>query len=106
MSVRNPLNIFKDRIDTAFSCAYYIKKLRNRNDIVDKIYSELTKMLSPLTMEHAIKALILEMITNRKELLGFEGQFDPWFSLDYPMPINVGREKTIVTLGDFGLDEI
>jgi hypothetical protein len=101
MSARNPFHIIRDAIISAANRAYYIKKLRNTEDLVDYVDKDIVTLLSPRLFDELRRWSIRDIVTNRFEKLLNEGeQLNLFRDLDFQITFGRGDASYQKTLGD------
>lgn len=107
MTSLNPLRIIKQRIKSAFNRAYFVKKLRDSDAILEEIYKQEIEgegKISPQVQKLAWKTLIRDLLTNRLEQLNVfdaeDKQPDLFRDLDYQFTFREHGNPVQCVLGD------
>ena len=107
MTSLNPLRFLKKRIQSAFTRAYHVKKLRDSDAILEEIYRQEIEgdgKISPQVIKQALKGLIRDLLTNRLEQLNAfdaeEKQPDLFRDFDYQFTFREDGKPVQCVLGD------
>ena len=107
MTSLNPLRFLKKRIKRAFHRAYYVKKLRDSDAILEEIYKQEIEgegKISAQVVKQALKVLIRDLLTNRLEQINAfdaeEKQPDLFRDFDYQFTFREDGKPVQCVLGD------
>lgn len=101
MSARNPFHIIRDAIISAANKAYYVKKIRGTDELVDSVDRDIIALLSPNLFIELRRWSIRDIVTNRFEKLLDDGeQLDLFRDLDFQITFGRGDKSYQKTLGD------
>jgi len=105
MSTRNPFRILKDQVRRAANKAMHVKKMTDPWEIGEFCLHEIDTMLSPRLRRQAYIALIVDLLTNRKEQTDFVTP-DFFHDLEYVFTVRRGGKSIAVECGNLDLDDI
>lgn len=101
MSARNPFHIIRDAIISAGNKAYYVKRIRDTEQLVESVDKDITAILSPGLFDQLRLWSIRDILTNRFEKLLDDGeQLDLFRDLDFQITFGRGDKSYQKTLGD------